>query len=205
MRTLDKQLTFAFEANQMGPETDFALVYRQESNINCISQTLKRHGYKAAERGQIFNLHWGGYLSDGILSKMVSNQCTNHFPGSFVLGRKDALWALLSSQMRQFGAEYDFIAKTYILPRDRKLMKHDFEELGKHAVFIIKPPNAACGNGIKIVTKYEEVPRKKRLVVQRYIGKPFLIDKKKFDLRLYVVVTSFDPLRVYLYDDGLVR
>ena len=34
-----------------------------------------------------------------------------------------------------------------------KLMKHDFEELGKHAVFIIKPPNAACGNGIKIVTK----------------------------------------------------
>jgi len=39
-------------------------------------------------------------------------------------------------------------------------------------------------------------------IVHRYIANPYLINGHKFDLRLYVYVTSHDPLRIYLFDDG---
>jgi hypothetical protein len=42
-------------------------------------------------------------------------------------------------------------------------------------------------------------------VVSRYIDNPLILFGHKFDLRIYVVVTSFDPLRVYIYREGLAR
>ena len=51
----------------------------------------------------------------------------------------------------------------------------------------------------------KQVPRHDNVVISRYIDNPLLLYGHKFDLRIYVVVTSYDPLRVYIYREGLVR
>lgn len=46
---------------------------------------------------------------------------------------------------------------------------------------------------------------KKGFVISEYVSNPHLIDGLKYDLRVYALVTSFDPLIVYVYEEGLVR
>ena len=43
------------------------------------------------------------------------------------------------------------------------------------------------------------------MLVQRYVKTPLLLDGKKFDLRLYVLIKGYDPVEAYLADEGLVR
>jgi len=43
------------------------------------------------------------------------------------------------------------------------------------------------------------------LIVQQYINKPFLMRGLKHDMRIYVTLTSVDPLEAYINTEGLVR
>ena len=100
-----------------------------------------------------------------------------------------------------FGTEFDFFPATYMFPKDKQRLE---TEMTPHTVLIVKPENQSQGKGIYLTRDVSEIVEE-NCVVQKYIPKPFLMEKMKFDLRLYVLVTGISPLRIYLSSEGLAR
>lgn len=87
------------------------------------------------------------------------------------------------------------------------------------STWIMKPTGKSQGAGIFLINKLSKLKRwsreakasfhpaigKESYVISRYIDNPLLIGGKKFDLRLYVLVTSFRPLKAYLFKLGFCR
>ena len=72
-------------------------------------------------------------------------------------------------------------------------------------MWIVKPANSSRGRGIHLIETLDELNVDETSVISRYVTNPLLINGHKFDLRIYVVVTSYEPLRVYVYKEGLAR
>ncbi len=127
-------------------------------------------------------------------------------------------------QNKTEAAKWDFFPTTYVLPSEYHMFVEEFKRK-PGTIWIMKPAGRAQGKGIflftdlknitdwkKGETKLEKItdPNKEVLapevyVVQRYLSNPYLIGGKKFDIRVYVVVTSFNPLKAYLYREGFAR
>jgi len=70
---------------------------------------------------------------------------------------------------------------------------------------ICKPDHMSQGKGIFLTHDVDALPLDELLVVQEYLNEPYLIDGLKFDMRVYVLVMSSDPLKIFVHKEGLVR
>lgn len=59
-------------------------------------------------------------------------------------------------------------------------------------------------DNLEDILKYQK-QKQVQLIVQKYIENPLLINKKKFDIRQWVLVTSYDPLGIWFYEKNYVR
>lgn len=110
----------------------------------------------------------------------------------------------------RYGKEnFDFVPDTYILPAQFKDFHQHFLQIKqqnpKKNVWIVKPANLSRGRGIHLIDDINEVTSDELSVISRYISNPLLINGHKFDLRIYVLVTSYEPLKVYVFKEGLAR
>lgn len=125
----------------------------------------------------------------------------------FQLSRKNHLARNLIKMAKEFTKEYKFFPRTYLLPAEYGEFRNSFlnKSPNNKPVYIVKPEASCQGKGIFLCNDFESLNPDDHYVVQQYIKKPLLIDDLKFDCRLYVLVLSVDPLRIYLFKEGLAR
>uniref|UniRef100_A0A8C5M9U3 Tubulin--tyrosine ligase-like protein 5 n=1 Tax=Leptobrachium leishanense TaxID=445787 RepID=A0A8C5M9U3_9ANUR len=116
------------------------------------------------------------------------------------------MWVGLNIERMQkkFGSQhFNFMPKSYVLPEQYD----DFSDAisRDQGFWIKKPVNSSQGLGIKVIRSLHEVRKVDRALVSQYIANPFLVNGYKFDFRLYILVTSYDPLTIYMYKEGLTR
>ncbi|XP_014298226.1 tubulin monoglutamylase TTLL4 [Microplitis demolitor] len=194
-----------------GHELPPSLTKHLKWKLSCITpilvrKTVLKSGYRLLKDPDDWLSIWGKQMKSSCFKGLKDHQKFNHFPGTFQIGRKDRLWRNLSRFMIKYGKkEFNFVPRTYVLPQDLRSFRQIWEKSGGKEKWIIKPPASARGTGIRVVHRWSQIPKKRPLVVQQYLSKPLLIGGAKFDLRLYVLVSSINPLRIYIYPDGLVR
>ena len=181
--------------------------YKMYWERNACKDCLRAAGFDRTKSSRQWNVYWGKHIKNKkVLDSMNIYQRTNHFPGSWALGRKDRSQRLFERKRRRHRKAYDFFPEGFVLPKQRGQLVRSLKE-SSEKLWIRKPLASSQGRGIKVVDKRSvlKVADKRKCVIQKYIERPLLIDGKKFDIRVYVLVTSFAPLRAYMFREGLAR
>uniref|UniRef100_A0A8B9F5F0 Tubulin tyrosine ligase like 11 n=1 Tax=Amazona collaria TaxID=241587 RepID=A0A8B9F5F0_9PSIT len=158
------------------------------------------------------DIYWHGvsFHDNNIFSGQV-----NKFPGMTEMVRKVTLSRAVRTMQDLFPLEYNFYPRSWILPEELPLfvdevrMMKDSDPSWK-PTFIVKPDGGCQGDGIYLIRDPSDIRQtgsiqSRPAVVQEYICKPLLVDKLKFDIRLYVLLKSLEPLEIYIAKDGLSR
>ncbi|KAM5244575.1 tubulin polyglutamylase TTLL5 isoform 16-T25 [Hipposideros larvatus] len=179
-------------------------IVRTDSRL--VRSILTAHGFHEVHPSSTdYNLMWtGSHLKPFLLRTLSEAQKVNHFPRSYELTRKDRLYKNIIRMQHTHGFKaFHILPQTFLLPTEYAEFCNSYSK--DRGPWIVKPVASSRGRGVYLINNPNQISLEENILVSRYINNPLLIDDFKFDVRLYVLVTSYDPLVIYLYEEGLAR
>ena len=150
-------------------------------------------------------------------------QKINHFPGVRELGNKAFLQRNMQVAVNKYGLKiYNIFPLSFKVPIQiekftnvhNKLVKkqqlngviinnvNNNNNNNNKISWILKLSGKDRGEGLKLINGPNDLDKKSRGIVQQYIKNPYLLNGRKFTIRLYAVYTSLKPARIYVYPEG---
>lgn len=188
---------------------------KAKTSLEAMKISLKQLRWKEFPMGRraACDIYWHGvsfHDNENIVSGKV-----NKFPGMVEMLRKINMSRAVRTMQELFPEEYDFYPRSWILPEEYQQFTTQIRMVKENDAtvnhtFIVKPDGGSQGDGIYLIRDPSDLKliagtQAKQGVVQEYIHKPLLVDKLKFDIRLYVLIKSLEPLEIYIAKEGLTR
>lgn len=207
------------------------LIFRiNENGPDALREVLLERGWEEFIEGEHDEHEWNIWWRSNRFrasdhEDVMPWQRLNHFQKTFAITRKDMLARNMRRMRGVYGASvYNFTPMSFNLPNDytkfvaeytRSINQQQEEQheanasgesqVAKRDLWICKPADLSRGRGIFIFKDLNELAYDCAAVAQKYLTNPLLIGGYKFDLRIYVLVTSFLPLNIYVYQEGIAR
>ena len=162
--------------------------------------------------GQCWNLYWSYCPPNIDFSNLFAFQKVNHLINNRIVHRKDLLHKHIM-RVRKLNKKcneaFDIMPLTFLLSKEYVNFVEEFHKLKEtddYNIWIVKPVGKSRGKGIFLIDNISDVPLNDTFLVQKYLSSPLLLDEGyKFDMRIYCLVTSVNPLEMFLYKDGFAR
>ncbi len=185
------------------------------------------------EEGKSAPLHVAANTNSESVAKSATRMC-NHVEGNVHLGNKKGLFYNMKEYYEALGkdpflaipltfhiqhgvSDPQFEKFTEVFLRSETAAGSGREEAAtrEENVWIVKPgENTNRGHGISVCRSLAEIKRivsdcehgKHTFIVQKYIERPLLVNKRKFDIRCYGLVTAYNGhVKGYFYKEGYLR
>ena len=177
-------------------ENDAVLPVFEENNIIKIKNEY--------ENNAIFKRYFGLKKLENIMKNIHGYQIYNHFLLETELCHKDRLYYHYMKLKNKFPNDFNYHTESFILPEDYEIVKEKFKnyKASKNNIYIIKPEKGSLGVGIKFIYNFNDIPSKG--FISKFINNPHLLYGTKYHMRLYVLITGYSPMKLYLFNEGQV-
>ena len=176
---------------------------------------FEKLGFKLYQKMNSFNIYLTPYTINAKFQNELNNyvkdkyQKINKFYNYEEYVSKSLLYKNYKIFKDKFPADFNYMLETYSYPEDKKSIElkfknYTFNENITNDLWLIKPTLGSLGSKIKLFTNLSSITMPDYLIT-KYLNNPHLIRQYKYDLRFHGLVSTIKPLKLYLYNEGMLR